>query len=266
MKVNTFTAIMSCALLGTACGGSEVLGPESEMLEILENLVVAGFPENDMLVTSEGKVYVGRDAHVTLEASREMVASDSERFDEFENARKLEQYRTRNVVRRDLREICIDGSRFSGALSQGLDLAIENYNQLGLTFRMRRGSGGCGAQITAIPISGSGGSAGFPSGGSPYPQIQIGEGNARLGVDLVEHVITHELGHAVGLRHSDYFDRSISCGAGGNEGDGGVGAIHIPGTPTGASVGGSIMNSCFRRNESGEFTGSDRVALQSLYR
>jgi hypothetical protein len=78
--------------------------------------------------------------------------------------------------------------------------------------------------------------------------------------------MTHELGHTVGLRHSDYFNRSISCGGSAvNEGSGGVGAIHIPGTPTGASVGGSIMNSCFRSSETGEFTGSDVTALQTVY-
>jgi hypothetical protein len=80
-----------------------------------------------------------------------------------------------------------------------------------------------------------------------------------------EHVITHELGHTVGFRHSDYYNRAISCGSGGNEGSAGVGAIHIPGTPTGAVVGGSVMNSCFRSSENGEFTSSDRTALTTLY-
>lgn len=81
----------------------------------------------------------------------------------------------------------------------------------------------------------------------------------------MEHVITHELGHTVGFRHSDYFNRSISCGRGGNEGSAGVGAIHIPGTPTGATVGDSIMNSCFRSSETGEFTSTDVTALRELY-
>ena len=80
-----------------------------------------------------------------------------------------------------------------------------------------------------------------------------------------EHVITHELGHCIGFRHSDYYDRSISCGSGGNEGSAGVGAIHIPGTPTDARVGGSIMNSCFRSSETGEWSSSDRTALDYLY-
>jgi hypothetical protein len=164
--------------------------------------------------------------------------------------------------------ICVNGSAFTGKFSQALDLAITNYNNLGLTFRMQRTSGsssGCGATIRARVSGGTGGSAGFPSGGRPYGTINIGSGLNNFSVDTIEHVITHELGHCVGFRHSDYFNRSISCGTGGNEGGSSVGAIHIPGTPTGASVGGSIMNSCFRSNESGEFTGSDVTALQTLY-
>jgi len=44
-----------------------------------------------------------------------------------------------------------------------------------------------------------------------------------------------------------------------------VGAIHVPGTPTTATVGGSLMNSCFRSSETGNFAASDRTALQYLY-
>ena len=74
-------------------------------------------------------------------------------------------------------------------------------------------------------------------------------------------MITHEIGHTIGVRQSDFFNRSISCGTGGNEGDAGVGAILIPGTPSTATVGGSIMNSCFRTVETVQFTGTDDTAL-----
>ena len=76
--------------------------------------------------------------------------------------------------------------------------------------------------------------------------------------------MTHEIGHCLGLRHTDYFNRSLSCGSGGNEGDGGVGANHIPGTPTGFDAN-SIMLACFSSSEDGEFGPFDIKALEYLY-
>ncbi|WP_044279612.1 zinc-dependent metalloprotease [Myxococcus stipitatus] len=251
---------VSCGALMVGCGteGGEAQAP-SENDEIVANLVEAGFPANDIMVV-DGAVYVGRDAHVTLEASREMLQPAP--F-------SLEQYRTTNLVSSTKTKICINPTASFNSysrLSQGLDLAIANYNGLSLTFKMARGpTTGCSANITATTMSGAGGSAGFPSGGNPYGTINIGTGLQSYSVDVNEHVITHELGHAVGFRHSDYYNRSISCGSGGNEGAAGVGAIHIAGTPTTATVGGSIMNSCFRSTETGEWTSSDRTALNALY-
>ena len=248
--------VASCAVLMTGCG----MDPESEVNEIKTNLVKAGFPADDIMVV-DGAVYVGRDAHVTLEASHEMLLPGKD---------SAEQYRTTNLVSSSVTTICVNPtSQFNSysVLSAGLDLAIENYNQQNLSFRMVRGPAtGCSANIAAKTMTGTGGSAGFPAGGLPYTEINIGTGLQSYSVDVSEHVITHELGHSVGFRHSDYYNRSISCGrARQNEGDAGVGAIHIPGTPTTAVVGGSVMNSCFRSTETGEWTSSDVTALQYLY-
>jgi len=227
--------------------------------EIVDNLIQAGFRADDIVVV-DGVVYTGRDAVVTLEASREMLTSEPGK----------EQYRTTNLVSLGLDTICVNGSRLGKEpFNTALNNALANYNNLNLTFHMVRTSGnqaGCDALIS-IRLSGPvGGSSGFPSGGRPFNTINIGSGLSGFNVNTIEHVITHEIGHTIGFRHSDFFNRSISCGgAATNEGNGGVGAILIPGTPTGATVGGSIMNSCFRTNETGEFTASDRTALNALY-
>jgi hypothetical protein len=247
--------VASCGALLSGCG-TDV---QAENEEIISNLIEAGFPANDIMVSEEA-VYVGRDAHVTLEASREMLEPGKE---------SLEQYRTTNLVGTNITKICVvPSSQFNSysRLSAGLDLAIANYNGLGLRLTFVRGSASdCTATINARTTTGTGGSAGFPSGGKPYGTINIGTGLQNYSDDVNEHVITHELGHCIGFRHSDYYNRAISCGSGGNEGASNVGAIHIPGTPTDARVGGSIMNSCFRSTESGEWSSSDKTALNYLY-
>jgi hypothetical protein len=256
MFKNAAVLAVSCGAVLSGCGTD----PQAENQEIISNLVEAGFPADDIMV-HEDAVYVGRDAHVTLEASREMLQPGKE---------SAEQYRTTNLVSSSVTKICVvPTSKFNSysRLSAGLDLAIDNYNSQNLNFVMVRGSAAdCSATITAKTMNGTGGSAGFPTGGKPYGTINIGTGLQNYSNDVNEHVITHELGHCIGFRHSDYYNRSISCGGSAvNEGASNVGAIHIPGTPTTATVGGSIMNSCFRSTESGEWSSSDRTALDYLY-
>ncbi|KFE61106.1 zinc-dependent metalloprotease [Hyalangium minutum] len=255
MFKKTAVLVMSCGALLAGCGTDL----QSENEQIISNLVEAGYPRQDIMVV-EDKVYVGLDAHVTLQASQEMLGTVG----------TPEQYQTTNIVGTSVTKICVvPTSTFNSysRLSAGLDLAIENYNSQNLRIRFARGSASdCNATITAQTSTGAGGSAGFPSGGKPYGTINIGTGLQSYSNDVNEHVITHELGHAVGFRHSDYYNRAISCGgSASNEGTAGVGAILIPGTPSTATVGGSIMNSCFRSTETGEWTASDKTALNYLY-
>ncbi|WP_163995596.1 M57 family metalloprotease [Pyxidicoccus caerfyrddinensis] len=253
MFKRTAVLVVSCGALLTACGTDADAQLENE--EIISNLIEAGYPA-DTIMVAEGAVYVGRDAHVSLEASRELLQRGEG---------SAEQYRTNNLVDTSVvKKICINPtSTFNSyiRLSQGLDLAIQNYNVLGLSFTMARGpTTGCDANITAQVTSGAGGSSGFPSGGRPYGVINIGTGLMSYSLDVNEHLITHELGHTLGFRHTDFFN-AASCG--GNEGSSGVGAILIPGTPT--SDPSSLMNSCFRSTSTGEFSQYDIVALNYLY-
>ncbi|RKG83668.1 M57 family metalloprotease [Corallococcus terminator] len=243
--------------LGLVLALAGCASPSDVTEEIIGNLVKAGIPSDDIMVVS-GRVYVGRDAEVSLAASRELLAT---------GGTTEEQHRTNNFVSASVTKICINGPAFTGVFSTALDMAIQNYDELPLTFAMARApSTDCSFIITAvIDPNMNGGVAGFPANGLPFGQVTIGGQLSQYGVDVIEHVITHEIGHTIGFRHSDYYNRAISCGVGGNEGDAGVGAIHIPGTPTTASSGGSLMNSCFRAFETGEFSPSDITSLKSLY-
>jgi hypothetical protein len=114
------------------------------------------------------------------------------------------------------------------------------------------------------------GSAGFPTAsGDPYGEVKMSgvlESSYGLSVNGIATIMAHELGHCIGFRHTDYFDRSVSCGGStSNEGQAGVGAIHVPGTPTGATLAAkSWMLAC---TDGGDrpFNNDDKTALTYLY-
>jgi hypothetical protein len=233
--------------------------------EIVENLRRAGNPESDIDVRDDGTVVLGGDAVVTLEASREMIGHSGEGHDDDV---ELRQYRTTNLVSASVDTICINGSVATGTVSTALDNAIANYTSMNLAFDLVRTNGnaaGCDALITMVMINGTGASSGFPSGGLPYGTLNMGDDIAPYGLAPTTHVITHELGHTIGFRHTDYYNRSISCGVGGDEGDAGVGVTQIPGTPATATLNGSVMNSCYSAGSTGVWTASDITALNTLY-
>ncbi|WP_106793074.1 M57 family metalloprotease [Aquimarina sp. Aq78] len=193
---------------------------------------------------------------------------------EIENGNK--QYRTNNLVSSGNRNISIIGYTGSGyaltsKMRTGLQWAVNNYNALNNTLSF---SLSFAASTSADMVvynngsSGAGGSAGFPSGGRPYKWIQINAGSNSLSNNAMEHLMGHEMGHCLGFRHTDYARRRCDNS---NEGSAGIGAIHIPGTPTANQWGqsgldtDSIMISCFDGSEDGEFSTRDRTALNYLY-
>ncbi|WP_034889927.1 M57 family metalloprotease [Gillisia sp. Hel_I_29] len=180
------------------------------------------------------------------------------------------QYRTNNLVsnNRTIRVIGYTGGSQALTTKQrtALQYAINNYNALniGLTFTLTFGTNYSPYDIVVYQTNNgqAGGVAGFPSGGNPYKYVQIYSGMESYSVDTNEHVMTHEIGHTLGMRHTDWFSRQ-SCGQSG-ESAGADGAVLIPGTPSGYDAT-SVMLACFSANEDGEFGANDITAFEYLY-
>jgi len=159
------------------------------------------------------------------------------------------------------------GYGLTNKMQTALSWAINNYNNIntGLYFTLTYGTNYNPYDIVVyrVPNGNVGGVAGFPySNGNPYKWVQIFSGMDNYNTNTNEHVITHEIGHCVGLRHTDWWNRA-SCG-GGSEGANPDGAVHVPGTPTNIDWN-SVMLACFGSNEDGEFGYYDQVALEYLY-
>jgi hypothetical protein len=277
-KLTSAMAFAGITAMALSCSDQSLVQPEQEAIssEVIAKFKDLGFDVSDIRQVPDNNPLSGEKGQMKYLLENDMLISESQ-LQEM-SASKVhhmgavgEQYRTTNLVSspRTIRVLGYTGG--SNALDSktrtALQWAVDNYNALGigLTFTLSFGTNTGSADIVVYRVSGSaGGSAGFPSGGAPYKWVQIFSGTSSYDTNVVEHVITHEIGHCVGMRHTDYFNRSLSCGSGGNEGDGGVGAIHIPGTPTGFDAN-SIMLSCFGSSEDGEFGSFDVTALNFLY-
>jgi len=212
--------------------------------------------------TSEDRYFLEGDIVVTQE---EFLNMQKEAVDNI----VLRQYSTNALISDGTyRVLGYTGGQYalSSKMRTGLVWAINNYNNLGLdiNFTLDFGTANLNAYdivIYNVNNGQAGGSAGFPSFGNPYKWVQIYSGMNAYSNNVNEHVMTHEIGHCIGLRHTDYFNRLCD---GSNEGSAGIGANHVPGTPTSIDYN-SVMISCFNSGEDGEFGYYDRVALRQLY-
>jgi len=186
-----------------------------------------------------------------------------------------EQYRTTNLVQRLPRTVSVLVSNLGSAYVAGTDTAIARYNALNGQIHFVRITSGT-PDITIVGFSQGPrygyitlGSSGFPTAsGDPYNQVKMNTNKFAYGsnpdVLYVGSVIQHELGHCIGFRHTDYMDRSYSCGGSySNEGASDIGAILIPGTPSGPDAN-SWMLACSNGGNR-TFNANDKIAMDYLY-
>ncbi len=235
----------------------------------------AGFNSNWAEKTQDGNYLIEGDILLNKSQLQELagVGSPTELI-----VANEEHYRTTNVVSlpgSGVRTITVRlGSGFPSYYSTGLDQALARYNALNLRIHFQRVTSGGDIVISGRNLGTSGGgcilgqSAGFPSSnGNPASGFTLSTSSCATSylntANRVDEVIAHEMGHCIGFRHTDYMNRS-SCGQNANEGTAGVGAIHIPNTPT--TVTGSYnswMMACTNNNPA--FSSADNTALNYVY-
>lgn len=228
--------------------------PQSDLDKIFE----MGFGTSNVQRIEEGYLVEG-----DIVLTHEILKSTTDQ--KFLRIAEVEQYRTTNLVNGP-RVITVSmDNKLPSSYVAALDEALGRFNAQSLTLTFQRVSSNGNIRI----VRGNGSflaSAGFPSGGNPYGQVKVNSraiGNQPQ--STVATILAHEIGHCIGFRHTDYMDRSYSCGGSAvNEGASSVGAIHIPGTPTGPDSG-SWMLSCIGSGQNRPFNNNDRTALDYLY-
>ena len=256
-----------------SCTSEEITNSEEVSPAMMALITDAGFDVvNQAPIVFEEGFLVEGDSYLTEAQLREM--SHGHRIP------AVEQYSTDNLVStggaRNITIFARTGRRgFSSGMIAAFDEAIARYNAENLEITFTRISTN-NADITVSRLSrrderrGVLGSAGFPtSSGDPFNSIRMSgilESSFGLSTDGIATIFAHELGHCIGFRHTDYFNRSISCGgAPSNEGSAGIGANLIPGTPAGASLAdASWMLSCTDGSDR-PFNADDQTALDFLY-
>lgn len=275
MKSNHFLKFaLSAVLVGTIVVSCE--SENNEEIDVIDTQVRAkleslGFNTDNLTEDSlngvEGFTVEG-DIFLTRDQINEMTPASGV---------GTEHYRTNNIVGPDGRVVSVYmDAAFNSTMQAAFDDAINRYNSLNLDITFQRANSS-GADIDILSqklkrVRGGGvilgRSAGFPdANGDPATPIVLNSDiyNPRRGgipADAAT-VIAHEIGHAIGFRHTDYDQREFSCGRAGNEGDAGVGAVYIPGTPTGPEAG-SWMLAC-SNGTNRPFTSGDQTALTTVY-
>jgi hypothetical protein len=264
--ISTFAGACLLAFSLVACvkdvKEAETPSPEPITSETIAKIAALGFSTENVQRVDDGYLVEG-----------DIILTDAELDHQSSSPNLLiaqeEQYRTYNLVTGLPRAITVSvsGTVPSGFI-EAVDAAIARYNAENLRLTFSRVSSNGNINISLVKSRQYIASAGFPSNtGQPYSQIKYSTAYAGTNYSLgfKTTVIAHEMGHCIGFRHTDYMNRSFSCGgSGGNEGSGTVGAVHIPGTPTGPDKA-SWMLSCLSATTNRPFNNNDKTALSYLY-
>jgi hypothetical protein len=271
MKKIIFYSMIVASLYSCKKTSQDVLQNDGISAETKAKISALGFGTSNVHKTDDGYLVEG-----DILLTEELLNSTPDQM--LLRVADNEQYRTTNLVKKLPRVIKVKVTGLGTSFISGTDLAISRYNALGLKLTFQRiTSGTPNITIRGFNQGPSGGyitlgSSGFPTKqGNPYSTIKMNTNQYAYGsnpdVNYVGSVIQHEIGHCIGMRHTDYYNRAISCGgAVSNEGASNIGAILIPGTPsTATNAAGSWMLACSNGGNR-TFNADDVIGLNYLYK
>lgn len=274
--IKSFAAVCLAALTMTACQkNTKEVASQQVSQSTLTQIQNLGFSTENVQKIAEGYLVEGdiiltdKDLNTQSTSPNLIIA-------------KEEQYNTYNLVsvtKHPSIKIALNNSsaQHDAAFSSALDEAIRRYNAENLQISFTRVSASQSPDITVIAFyekSNTLGSSGFPtSTGDPYNQVKMNTywystGTDATNINYISTIMAHEVGHCIGFRHTDYMDRSFSCGGRKQNEEkpfaSGYGAVWIPGTPTGPDAA-SWMLACIGSNVNRPFNANDKVALSYVY-
>jgi hypothetical protein len=277
-KLFFIAALAAVSIMFYSCSKNEKDLPSDEQEEISQDVktkvAALGFSTNEIRKYNngyivEGDIYLSeKDLNTSVSNTNLLVAN-------------TEQYRTTNKVTGLPRTLNVYiSSAFPARYAEAIDTTIVRYNALGLRLKFQKTSDSTKADIaikTMYEVASGGGitlgvSAGFPdASGNPAKSFSLNTNPQAFGsnpdVKYLASVMAHEIGHAIGFRHTDYMKRYYSCpweGKGSKEPAGTNGAILIPGTPSTPDAG-SWMLAC---SDGGDrpFNANDIISLTYLFK
>jgi hypothetical protein len=266
LKLLPLLALAGATLSLSSCSKKEeaAVAPAAASQDAMAQIKALGFSTQDVKKVDEGYVVEG-DMLLTPELLASAPGYSTLRVGD------EEQYRTTNLVTGLPRVLTVSlSTSFPSAYVSAIDEAIRRYNAAGLRLTFRRITSG----TADLPVKYSsnlgtgvlGQSGGFPSGGNPAPGFTLVPNVINsTNVNYIATIMAHEMGHCIGMRHTDYYNRAYSCGgSASNEGASTVGAVLIPGTPSTAEPN-SWMLACVGNGVNRPFTSNDLTALNYIY-